>query len=150
MQRNSFTGEVPTELYNLASLVTFFLGDNAELQGEITPDIAGLVNLEHLNLDRTGMQGLLPPEFFWNSKLEVFSAQECGFTGPMVPEQWLNFTALRELILNFNDFTGPFPNIFNDFPDLGKSDVLPRASGSLLASLTCFFLKNCCGCRVTG
>eukprot|EP00977_Amphora_coffeiformis_P020801 scaffold8527_cov187-Amphora_coffeaeformis.AAC.1 len=118
LQRNSFTGKVPTEIYNLASLVTLFLGDNTELQGEISPDIAGLVNLKQLNLDRTGMKGALPSEFFRITKLEVFSARECGFTGTMVPEQWLNFTELRELILNFNDFSGPFPNIFNEFSDL--------------------------------
>jgi len=136
LQRNSFTGEVPTEIYNLASLVTLFLGDNTDLQGEFAPDIAGLGNLERLNVDRTRMSGLLPPQFFWNTNLEVFSAQECGFTGTMVPEQWLNFTALRELILNFNDFSGPFPNIFNDFPDLGAStDCLALADwlfGSLI------------------
>ena len=132
LQRNSFAGEVPTEIYNLTSLVTFFLGDNTELQGEIAPDIARLGNLERLDVDRTRMGGLLPPEFFWNRNMEVFSAQECNFTGEMVPEQWLNFTGLRELFLNFNDFYGPFPNIFNDFSALGASDRLSCAYASLL------------------
>lgn len=143
MQGNAFTGELPTEIYNLASLRRLFLGDNPEIKGEIAQDIAQLADLERLDVDRTQMGGVLPPEFFWNRKMEVFSAQECLFTGPLVREQWLNLTALQELFLHFNDFTGPFPNFFDELPALGKFDRLPFILKTLLDPLT--IVQSCCG-----
>lgn len=122
LQGNQLTGSIPVEIYNVVTLEVFYMEDNAELGREILPSIGLLVNLERFRVSRTRMGGTLPPEFFWLKSLKDFWAQEANFTGEMVPEQWLNLTALEDLVIGFNDFFGPVPNIFDQLPRLGTSN----------------------------
>ena len=117
---NEFTGGIPPEIYNLATLKNFFLGDNIGITGEISPDIVKMTALERLVVPRTGMGGVLPDEFFATNNMKTFIAAEAKFSGNLEPDQWVKLTGLQNLDLSFNQFGGPIPNVFHALGQLRK------------------------------
>tara|TARA_B100002052_G_scaffold211568_1_gene193520 strand:- start:168 stop:596 length:429 start_codon:yes stop_codon:yes gene_type:complete len=59
--RNSFSGLIPDELYNLNTLERIYLYDN-QLTGNISENISNLTNLTTINLQNNLFYGALPDE----------------------------------------------------------------------------------------
>ena len=59
MSRNQLSGEIPTELKDLANLRHLHLSDN-DLTGDIPPELGSLSNLTQLYLSRNQLSGEIP------------------------------------------------------------------------------------------
>ena len=89
---NGLTGEIPSELGDLAGLESLNLGVN-DLTGEIPSELGALANLKGLILNHNDLTGEIPSEL-----------------GNLANLEWL--------YLHFNDLTGVIPPRFSDLPNL--------------------------------
>ena len=116
---NELTGEIPTELGNLANLD---LSGN-ELTGEIPTELGGLTNLERLYLGDNQLTGTIPSELGNLAKLERLWLYDNQLTGT-IPPGLGDLANLEQLLLSGNRLTGCVPAGFrsvttNDFRQLG-------------------------------
>jgi len=81
VNENSFQGEIPSSLANLEELVVLDLSENF-LTGSIPPGLADLANLEELNLFlNERLNGTIPPALFVMSSLEELNLEYNYFSG---------------------------------------------------------------------
>lgn len=116
LANNQLTGNLPNEIGNIAALVNLIIHDN-QLSGTLPTTLGNLTNLQYL---------------------DIFSNQ---FTGPVPTE--LSSTSLRGINISFNDFTGSFPDVIWQMPNLesinlGYNQNLDPNLPANLASLTQF------------
>lgn len=109
LNSNNFSDTIPSEIFDLELLVNFFVDDNPLLEGNLSPDVSKLVNLERFRLGRTNMGGALPPELFTVQTLKEFQIPQASFEGVLRDDQWLQLTQLQKVDLSFNKFAGPVP-----------------------------------------
>jgi hypothetical protein len=128
------SGEIPLELYDLASLTEFFVNGNADIEGEIPDEISKLDSLRQLRLGGTRFGGEIPDAIFTMTNLIELEIPNANFVGSLVANQWLNLTGLVDIDLSFNDFEGAIPDIFHLFLDLGESSVPLECAQSLPAN----------------
>ncbi|CAN1122884.1 Probable LRR receptor-like serine/threonine-protein kinase At1g06840 [Linum perenne] len=72
MNNNSFSGQLPVELYNLSVLV-------------------------HLLLDNNNFSGYLPPEYSRMPKLKIMQLNNNNFSGTQIPDSYANMSKLLKL-----------------------------------------------------
>ena len=108
LRNNRLTGEIPSELGNLADLEQLSLPDN-QLSGEIPSQLGNLAALTHLRLWSNQLTGEIPPELADLANLEQFAAGGNRLSGN-IPEELGNLSNLRELHLPTNQLTGEIPS----------------------------------------
>ena len=113
---NGLTGEIPPELGNLANLEWLYLDYNG-LTGEIPPELGNLASLRQLYLGGNGLTGEIPSELGNLANLEVLRLWDNGLTGEIPPEL-SNLANLEDLWLNDNGLTSVIPPAFSDLPNL--------------------------------
>ena len=91
LRDNRLTGEIPTELGNLANLQSLYLSSN-HLTGGIPAELGNLTNLRILYLNRNRLTGEIPAELG-------------------------NLDSLWEVYLSDNQFTGCVPQGLSDVPN---------------------------------
>ncbi len=109
---NGLTGEIPSELGDLANLYTLALWSNG-LTGVIPSELGKLANLEILSLSRNGLTGEIPSELGNLANLERLWLYNNGLTG-VIPPELGKLANLEILDLTDNGLTGVIP------PELGK------------------------------
>ncbi len=130
-------GSIPEELYNLKQLKVLSLGFTA-LQGELSPKIGQLTQLDTLNL-RTSPWDLDPLKRAEAGK-DTFVKNPTVLTGSLPKELGL-LKNLRYLNLGRQGFTGALPKEVGEMTALTYLDVVTnKLSGELPESLT--KLKN--------
>lgn len=93
---NNFTGTIPTEFGQLATLDWLFL-NNLQLSGPIPAEIGGMVGLSRLNLgERNTINGSIPPEIGQMSSLLYADLGQLNLSGS-IPAEIGQLAALRTL-----------------------------------------------------
>ncbi|MCY4448420.1 MAG: leucine-rich repeat domain-containing protein, partial [Chloroflexi bacterium] len=104
---NQLTGPVPPWLGSLANLEVLRLGGN-ELSGEIPSELRNLAGLRELVLSENQLTGPVPPWLGGLANLEVLHLLAIELSGE-IPSELGNLANLRELELGVNQLTGPVP-----------------------------------------
>lgn len=127
----NIVGPIPTEIGNLSNLEGIYLSGN-NFSGETLPSSWGnLSAIKHIYIEGAGLTGSIPSSW---SNLTTLSYLNLGtFDPPNDFENGLtgnipdlsNFTNLRTIDLTKNNFTGDFPQYFNNgnFTDLHTLNV---------------------------
>ena len=104
---NELSGEIPTELTELARLRELHLWGN-ELRGEIPAELGNLESLEALDLSDNRLTGEIPPELGRLANLESLWLGGNRLSGEIPPElgKLVNLVLLQ---LSGNQLSGPLP-----------------------------------------
>ncbi|KAL4627847.1 hypothetical protein ACB092_05G195200 [Castanea dentata] len=147
IDRNFFTGPLPTFIGNLSALQLLSIAHNL-FSGTIPKELGNLKELNMLSFGSNNFSGTLPPELGNLVKLEQMWASDSPFTG-RIPDFIGNWTKLTSLRFQGNSFEGPIPSSFSYLTSLQSlriSDIY-NVSSSLefiknLTSLTDLVLRN--------
>ena len=109
---NQLSGEIPPELGNLVNLETLILADN-QLSGPIPSELGNLANLKNLYIALNRYSGGIPPELGSLANLQALDIRHSQLIGPIPPELG-NLANLETVALGGNQLTGEIP------PEFGK------------------------------
>jgi Leucine-rich repeat (LRR) protein len=146
LNKNNLSGELPTELYELDSLMHLSLYVN-NLTGEISDDIANLSNLVYLDLDENQLTGNIPAAL---GSLENLYKLYIGWNQleGSVPPELGNLTNLETFEMDYNQLEGALPEEMDQLTNLSwfnisrnQFDSLPKLS-SLKKLNTWLVYKN--------
>ncbi|KAF8658813.1 hypothetical protein HU200_059304 [Digitaria exilis] len=92
-------------------VVTVVILASKGLEGEISPSLANLTGLSHLNLSRNSLYGSLPANLVFSSSITILDVSFNHLSGPLL-EQQSSIPGLPLQVLNIssNFFTGQFPS----------------------------------------
>ena len=135
---NELNGEIPLELGNLANLELLSLGYN-ELNGEIPLELGNLANLADLTLHENQLSGEIPPELGSLANLEGLALYRNQLSGEIPPELG-NLVNLQSLLLYENQLSGEIPPELSNLVNLGSvflhtnqlSGAIPPELGNLV------------------
>ena len=116
LQYNALAGDMPSDISNLANLVTLDVSGNS-LTGEIPPALGSLSDLETLELVANSFTGSAPAELARLSKLRTLSLGFNDLTGEIPPE-FGEFANLTSLYLSVNDLSGEIPSELGSLTNL--------------------------------
>ena len=119
-------GTVPAALAGLEQLQRLQLGDNA-LMGTIPAQLGELSQLLVLHLGGNELTGTLPPELASLERITTLTLGDNQLTGP-IPETLSGLTRLDYLDLSANQLTGPIPETlfgltYLDYVDLSGNQL---------------------------
>ena len=101
-----FTGNIPSELWNLVNLETLDLSNNPEIAGSIPPEIGNLINLITLDLS------------MGDGSFSGFSEGKIGNLNGEIPSQIGQLTNLELLDISVCQISGPIPSEIGDLVNL--------------------------------
>ena len=113
---NQLTGEIPAELGSLANLTGLSLSGN-ELTGEIPSELGDLANLKELYLQGNQLTGEIPAELGSLANLTGLSLSGNELTGE-IPSELGDLANLEELYLWGNQLTGEIPAVLGSLTNL--------------------------------
>ena len=116
LQYNALAGDMPSDISNLANLVTLDVSGNS-LTGEIPPTLGSLSDLETLELVANSFTGSAPAELARLSKLRTLSLGLNDLTGE-IPSEFGEFANLTSLHLSGNDLSGEIPSELGSLTNL--------------------------------
>ena len=116
LDNNQLTGEIPAELGNLHSLNLLVLGSN-ELSGEIPSELGNLSSLTWLLLDDNQLSGEIPSELGDLSSLDLLILGINELSGEIPPELG-NLSNLTWLLLGSNELSGEIPSELGNLSNL--------------------------------
>ena len=95
----NMVGSLHENVFKITTLTHFEIGWSEDLTGEIPSTIGNLVNLEYLNIYRTGLTGSLPSTFGNLSSIkEIYLSRNSGLNGAL-PSSMSSITTLEKLLL---------------------------------------------------
>ncbi|XP_076911926.1 receptor-like protein Cf-9 [Bidens hawaiensis] len=105
----SLSGEIPTSIGNLKSLIDLRLSD-CGLNGSLPKSIGNLRSLEYLDLSYNKLSGTLPSSLFTLSSLRLLYLSNNRLSGQIdngpIQQTFQRLTNLTSLDLSYNNFTG--------------------------------------------
>jgi len=154
LTNNSFTGSVPSKIFNMSSLIGLYLEQN-HLSG-IIPSNTGysLPNLQYLQLDHNNFVGNIPNIVFNNSNLIVFQLSDNAFSGTLPNIAFGNLRFLKSFYTYGNNLTIEdshqfFTSLTNcrylKYLDLSGNHILPNLPKSIGNITSEYFRAKSCG-----
>ena len=113
---NQLTGEIPTQLGNLAQLWVLDIPDN-QLTGKIPVELGNLAQLRVLHLAGNQLTGEIPTQLGQLTQLRVFDLGDNQLTGE-IPTWLAELTQLQELFLDRNQLIGEIPTELGNLAQL--------------------------------
>lgn len=107
LEDNKFVGDLPVEIYN-SNIKKLQVGGNS-LTGLIKTEIGLMVRLTHFDIGPSKMSGEIPAELYMLTSLEELNLGSSSFSGQVLDTGLGKMLRLRTLILQNNNFNGPFP-----------------------------------------
>ncbi|KAL3733318.1 hypothetical protein ACJRO7_022791 [Eucalyptus globulus] len=105
---NNFTGEIPSSICQLSSLLELNLSSN-NLLGAVPPCFGNMSKLLILDLSNNSLLGNIPPSFGNITNLELLDLSNNKLQGPL-PRSLVKWKNLLGLFLNHNKFNDIFPH----------------------------------------
>ncbi|KAL3733321.1 hypothetical protein ACJRO7_022794 [Eucalyptus globulus] len=130
---NGFTGEIPSSICHLSSLLDLDVSNN-NLLGTVPPCFGNITNINFLDLGSNKLQGPLP---ILSPSIGKFTATSNGFTSE-IPSSICQLSSLWVLDLSNNSFLGNIPPCFGNITNLEDLDL---SSNKLQGSLPRFLVK---------
>ncbi|KAL5681486.1 hypothetical protein ACJX0J_007871, partial [Zea mays] len=127
---NKLSGELPSSLSNLSSLVSIYFHDNL-LTGAIPESITRLQNLILFDVASNQMSGRLPTQIGKLKSLQQFYTNGNKFYGP-IPDSIGNLTSIEYIYLSDNQLNSTVPSSLFQLPKLIYLDL---SHNSLTGSL---------------
>ncbi|OVA09250.1 Protein kinase domain [Macleaya cordata] len=119
LQRNMFTGSIPTGIGKLKNLGVFTLYEN-KLSGQIPSSFGDLTRLSELYLASNNLTGKIPSSLGNCKSLQLLELYENKLSGT-IPEQVIGLSSLsRTLNLANNSLTGSIPVEVGKLKNLGE------------------------------
>ncbi|KAJ4959127.1 hypothetical protein NE237_026238 [Protea cynaroides] len=112
LSHNSFSGQLPPEVFNLTDLRSLDISRN-DFSGHFPAGVSAVKHLVLLDGFSNSFSGLLPPEVAQLDSLKVLNLAGSYFEGP-IPSDYGSFKSLEFLHLAGNLLNGEIP------PELGK------------------------------
>ena len=138
LERNQFSGAIPSELGNLTRLGTLTLARN-QLSGAIPSELGNLTSLEFLHLNDNQLNGAIPSELGNLTRLRYLRLQDNQLNGA-IPSELGNLTRLERLYLDNNQLSSTLPPELGNLTSLGdlrlQDNQLSGAIPSELGNLT--------------
>ncbi|XP_065878573.1 probable leucine-rich repeat receptor-like serine/threonine-protein kinase At3g14840 isoform X2 [Euphorbia lathyris] len=144
---NRLTGEIPSYLGNITSLVSLNIENNL-FSGTVPPELGKLVNLEYLFLSSNNLSGEVPMALSNMAKLRTLRISSNNFSGkiPSFIQSWKHLTILE---IQGSGLEGPIPSsisALNNLTDLRISNL--QGEGSKFPDLNTtnmkyLMLRNC-------
>ncbi|KAF8027304.1 hypothetical protein BT93_E0267 [Corymbia citriodora subsp. variegata] len=149
---NKLTGEIPPSIFNISSIIYFFVSWNRLLTGTIPSDIGTtLPSLRVLAASNNLLIGTIPSSLHNATSLEALSISSNSFHGP-IPKTLGRLKSLRWISLSFNQlqddlsFISSLANCSNlEILSIGSNLIqgsLPRSISNLSASINQFNMPN--------
>ncbi|CAI5533807.1 unnamed protein product [Closterium sp. Naga37s-1] len=111
---NGLVGSLP-EYWTALNHLTFLSFDDNKIEGSIPSTFSALTSLSTLNLRMNSMDGSIPHVF--TTALSNLNLDSNDFSGP-IPPFLGSLTALSNLVLTANNFTGPIPATFTGLTNI--------------------------------
>ena len=145
---NSFTGEIPANLGDMAGLTSLQLYNN-QLSGPIPDSIVNLTELTNVYLQNNQLSGPIPSSIGNLTKLTILVLNANQLTGS-IPSSIADLTNLTILQLNANQLSGPIHNDIGNLTELTSltlqnnqlTGVIPNSIGSLTKLVTLYLQNN--------
>jgi hypothetical protein len=138
LSNNNLEGSIPLEIGNLESIIVFHAEYN-KLSGEIPTTIGACQRLQNLYLQNNFITGGIPSALGQLKGLEVLDLSRNNLSGP-IPKFLGDLTLLYSLNLSFNNFAGEVPTV-GVF--LNASGVSIKGNGKLCNGITGLHLPPC-------
>jgi hypothetical protein len=104
---NSFTGEIPEEIFHLHLLSRINISAN-NLSGEIPSSISSCTSLTSSDFSRNNLSGEIPKEMGKLRDLSIINLSHNSITGH-IPDEMCELTSLTTLDLSYNNLAGRVP-----------------------------------------
>ncbi|XP_077230320.1 uncharacterized protein LOC143863513 isoform X2 [Tasmannia lanceolata] len=151
---NNLTGNIPSSLGNLSSLIVLDLTLNS-LEGNIPHELGRLSVLKSLELGLNKLSGMIPPPLYNLSSLVNLVLVGNQLHGSLSPNLGLSLANLKSILMALNLFTGPIPVSLSNASRLEELDLgansfsgfLPMNLGSLQHLYDLKFDNNQLGSR---
>ena len=137
---NSLTGEIPSSLFQLRSLVELSLSYNV-FSGSLNLKTAQLDSIQRLMAYGNALQGPLPTELGLLTQTTVLDLSENSFTGTL-PTELENLTALKSLSIHQTSSDAGLTGPLLPFEDLIQLTSLRMEANHLTGVLPPNFLAN--------
>jgi len=154
LTNNSFTGSIPSKIFNMSSLTGLYLEQN-HLSG-IIPSNTGysLPSLQYLQLDHNNFVGNIPNSIFNSSNLIVFQVSDNAFSGTLPNIAFGDLRFLKSFYTYDNNLTIEdshqfFTSLTNcrylKYLDLSGNHVLPNIPKSIGNITSEYIRAESCG-----
>ncbi|PHT35699.1 hypothetical protein CQW23_23399 [Capsicum baccatum] len=137
ISQNNLSGEIPSSICNLASLIMLDLSRN-NLSGEIPQCLGNITGLEVLDMRHNNLSGNLPRAFSNGCSLTSLNLHGNKLEGK-IPRSWAHCKELQVLDLGDNHLIGTFPMWLGTLP---KLQVLSLRSNELHGSIRTSTVEN--------
>ncbi|KAG6551452.1 hypothetical protein Mapa_006875 [Marchantia paleacea] len=117
LEQNFLSGRIPAALGNCTSLTYLNLGANS-LSEDLPPQLSALRNLVTLSVHENFLTGSVGSDLVFLPVVEAVNLSSNSFSGSMPAPGGRNCTAIRDLDLSANNFSGVIP------PDLSQCSQL--------------------------
>ncbi|KAL6851514.1 hypothetical protein ACP4OV_020447 [Aristida adscensionis] len=114
---NNFTGRIPFEIFNIATLSGILELSNNNLEGPIPQEIGNLKNLVEFRADSNKLSGEIPSTLGECQLLQNLYLQNNILTGG-IPSLLSQLKGLENLDLSSNNLSGQIPEFFGNFSTL--------------------------------
>ncbi|XP_020409141.1 putative receptor-like protein kinase At3g47110 [Prunus persica] len=134
LQNNSFSHEIPPEIWHLHRLQVLRL-DNNSLSGSLPVNVSNCLSLINLNVGYNNLVGKISPEISTLSKLQSLVLQANHLTGE-IPPSLGNLSSLMILGANDNNLKGSIPSSLGQLRNLTNISLASNTlSGSVPPSI---------------
>ncbi|KAJ9691451.1 hypothetical protein PVL29_013583 [Vitis rotundifolia] len=147
LNKNYFTGPLPSFIENLSQMQFIDVGHNA-LSGTIPKELGNLKELVMFFIDSSGVGGEIPSTFVKLKNMREMFLSDTPLTGK-IPDFIGNWTKLKRLRIQGNSFEGPIPSTFSQLISMESLRIsdLANVSSSLdfikdMKNLTDLVLRN--------
>ncbi|KAL7262909.1 hypothetical protein ACSBR1_001138 [Camellia fascicularis] len=122
LNSNQLSGELPTSLSNLSTVLVRFCIDNNLFTGSFPIGIEKFQNLMTMSIERNFFTGPLPHSIGALHNLQLLSLHKNNFSGE-IPDVFGNLTELFQLTMGANQFSGKIPTSIGRCQRLSNLDL---------------------------
>lgn len=134
LTQNNLSGEIPSSVGNLSSLVYFLAAQNL-LTGSIPGSLASLASIQVIDLTYNNLSGTVPSSIFNLSSLIYLGLGDNGFVGELPATMGNRLPNIQGLILSANNFYGEIPKSIANATNLVDIYMQENSLGGVIPSL---------------